>query len=413
VGAPPRAERERRTRATGTRSAEGLRVPTMRASFATASTGGCGSAIARDIAAVKASSDAGAPHCPSSIFRVAGSSVTGGTSRVRAERPSTTPPTKPEWLQIDLGQTMPIDGLVIHWEAAYATHYEIQVSDDAKKWTAVATKTDGRGGKEVLTGLGGRGRYVRIYCQKFGPHPVYSIWEVEFLDKQTTQAIAETRRKAEEARLAREREGWKYAARRLAQFGVEEIVFAVRQRGKDGHWYANFSYYSYDDAVPLYGNGGKLCVKNFKTGLVRTIVDDPEGGVRDPVVHYDAKKVLFSYRPGGTENYHLWEINLDGTGLRQLTDGPFDDFEPGEVDEADGSAPWEDESSQDDEPAAEPTRPFEHLGTLPSDLSEAFEAFKLAIIHHRLAGWQDVSCDTVLETLNALKQLALAPTEDQ
>lgn len=237
-------------------------------------------------------------------------------------------PTKPEWLQIDLGQTVPINGLAIHWEAAHAIHYEIQVSDDAKKWTTVGSKTDGKGGKELFTDLDSRGRYVRIYCQKYGPHPVYSIWEVEFLDKQTAGAIKETRKKAEEARIAKEKEGWKDAADRLAQFGVEEIVFAVRQRGKDGHWYANFSYYSYDDSKLLYGNGGKLCVKNFKTGRVTAILDDPDGGVRDPIVHYDAKKILFSYRPGGTRHYHLYEINLDGTGLRQLTDGPFDDIEP-------------------------------------------------------------------------------------
>ena len=37
--------------------------------------------------------------------------------------------------------------------------------------------------------------------------------------------------------------------------------------------------------------------------------------------------MLFSYRPGGTEYYHLYEMNVDGTGLRQLTDGPYDDIE--------------------------------------------------------------------------------------
>ncbi|HYW78478.1 MAG TPA: hypothetical protein VE890_02840 [Thermoguttaceae bacterium] len=99
--------------------------------------------------------------------------------------------------------------------------------------------------------------------------------------------------------------------------------------------------------------------------------------------------------------------------VQDAEDAPQDDIESGEFNEADDSAPWEGESSQDDQQAAEPARPFENLGTLPNDLNDAFEAFKLAIIHHRLAGWQDVSCDTVLETLNALKQLALAPTDDQ
>jgi hypothetical protein len=60
--------------------------------------------------------------------------------------------------------------------------------------------------------------------------------------------------------------------------------------------------------------------------------------------------------------------------------------------------------------APEPVRPFESLPPLPEDLAEALEAFKLAILSHKLAGWRDVSRDDVLVALEALKQLALAPT---
>ncbi|MFV1969031.1 MAG: hypothetical protein ACC628_26725, partial [Pirellulaceae bacterium] len=77
-----------------------------------------------------------------------------------------------------------------------------------------------------------------------------------------------------------------------------------------------------------YGDGGKLCRLDVSTGEVTSILEDPDGAVRDPVVHYDAKKMLFSYRKGGTPYYHLYEINLDGSDLRQVTDGPFDDIEP-------------------------------------------------------------------------------------
>lgn len=116
--------------------------------------------------------------------------------------------------------------------------------------------------------------------------------------------------------------------RRLLDQGVREIVFALRQVGNDPHWYANFSYFAQDEKNPAYGKGGKLCRLDLATGAVTAILNDPEGGVRDPVVHYDGRKILFSYRKGGTSSYHLYEISRDGTGLRQLTDGPFDDFEP-------------------------------------------------------------------------------------
>ena len=112
--------------------------------------------------------------------------------------------------------------------------------------------------------------------------------------------------------------------------GVEEIVFAVRGAGRDGHWYANFAYYARDERQTVYGTGGgKLCKLNVRTGKVTVLLEDAKGAVRDPQVHYDAKRILFSYRKGGSEHYHLYEIDVDGTGLRQITpDAPYDDIEP-------------------------------------------------------------------------------------
>jgi hypothetical protein len=123
---------------------------------------------------------------------------------------------------------------------------------------------------------------------------------------------------------------------------AEEIVFAARVSGRD-HWYVTFGYYSCrqgpgrdlafgefpDGCVTRgYGEGGRLCRLNLRTGELKVLLDDPKGGVRDPQVHYDGKKVLFSYRKGESPTYHLYEINSDGTGLRQLTGGPDDDIEP-------------------------------------------------------------------------------------
>ena len=55
---------------------------------------------------------------------------------------------------------------------------------------------------------------------------------------------------------------------------------------------------------------------------------EASGAVRDPQVHYDGRRIVFAYRTSGSHHYHLYEINTDGTGLRQLTDGPWDDVEP-------------------------------------------------------------------------------------
>ena len=121
---------------------------------------------------------------------------------------------------------------------------------------------------------------------------------------------------------------------------VEEIIFAVRVPGRD-HWYVTFGNYAdhsespakrlgfkYEDGVYWgYGEGGRLCRLNLRTGELKMILEDRKGGVRDPQMHYDGKKVLFSYRKGGTHPFHLYEINVDGSGLKQLTDGPDDDIE--------------------------------------------------------------------------------------
>jgi hypothetical protein len=117
----------------------------------------------------------------------------------------------------------------------------------------------------------------------------------------------------------------------LQPFGVEEIIFAARFSGSptgDGHWYANIGYYAPDENRKAYGKGGKLYRLHLPSGKLTTLLNDPDGGVRDPQVHYDARKILFSYRKGGSENYHLYEIDVDGTHLKQLTDGPYDDIEP-------------------------------------------------------------------------------------
>lgn len=66
-----------------------------------------------------------------------------------------------------------------------------------------------------------------------------------------------------------------------------------------------------------------------------------------------------------------------------------------------------------DEPEAVPfVRPFENLAQMPDDLSEAFESFKLAILRHKTDGWQQISREDTLISLDALKELVLAPSAD-
>ena len=67
-----------------------------------------------------------------------------------------------------------------------------------------------------------------------------------------------------------------------------------------------------------------------------------EGNVLEPRLSYDARQIVFSFvrppgeslEPGRLANdqdrgfYHLFTVNADGTGLRQITGGPYDDLMP-------------------------------------------------------------------------------------
>jgi hypothetical protein len=58
------------------------------------------------------------------------------------------------------------------------------------------------------------------------------------------------------------------------------------------------------------------------------------GSFLSPDLSFDAKTIVFSWSSGGTEpwveqnRYHLFRVNVDGTGLQQLTFGNYDDIHP-------------------------------------------------------------------------------------
>ncbi len=84
----------------------------------------------------------------------------------------------PGWIYVDLGATAQISKVVLQWDPAYATSYQIQVSPDANTWTTVYSTTTGTGFKQTLN-VSGSGRYVRMYgTQRTGPYG-YSLWEFQ------------------------------------------------------------------------------------------------------------------------------------------------------------------------------------------------------------------------------------------
>ena len=63
-------------------------------------------------------------------------------------------------------------------------------------------------------------------------------------------------------------------------------------------------------------------------GVVTPITNFTGAAISDPAVSFDGKKILFSMRPPGGTDRNIYEINADGTGLRQVTSGGGHDFDP-------------------------------------------------------------------------------------
>ncbi|MEV6598513.1 discoidin domain-containing protein [Actinoplanes sp. NPDC051346] len=85
----------------------------------------------------------------------------------------------PQWISVDLGRTATVSRVVLSWEAAYATAYQIQVSPDARTWSPVYQTSTGNGEKDELHGLNAAARHVRVYGTRRGTAYGYSLWELQ------------------------------------------------------------------------------------------------------------------------------------------------------------------------------------------------------------------------------------------
>ena len=84
----------------------------------------------------------------------------------------------PQWLEVDLGSSQSICKVVLNWETAYATAFQIQTSTDGSTWTPIYSTTTGTGGTQTLS-VSGTGRYIRMYGTARATQYGYSLWEFQ------------------------------------------------------------------------------------------------------------------------------------------------------------------------------------------------------------------------------------------
>ncbi|CAL8097309.1 unnamed protein product [Orchesella dallaii] len=85
-----------------------------------------------------------------------------------------------QWIYVDLEAPQSIQRVVIEWEAAFASSYQIQTSNDADSWTTVYENYSGSGGSDLITlSQAVSARYVKLYVFQKGTAFRYSVREIE------------------------------------------------------------------------------------------------------------------------------------------------------------------------------------------------------------------------------------------
>ncbi len=91
-----------------------------------------------------------------------------------------------QWIYFDLGAESIVNNVIIRWERAYATEYQILVSTDMRTWQEVYREENGRGGTQEAVFPAVRCRYVKILgTEKIEDKWGISIWEVEIFGPRT------------------------------------------------------------------------------------------------------------------------------------------------------------------------------------------------------------------------------------
>jgi hypothetical protein len=153
---------------------------------------------------------------------------------------------------------------------------------------------------------------------KFDPAPYHQHLNgiaqqgLQLADKPSVPALMKCNEASAQAQAA-------ISARWLMAQGIDKLVFLKRYTYNGGHYYTEYIQGTYQP-------GGNLCVLDLKDGSVRELLPDMKNGVFERFdVSFDAKRIVFAWKADLNVGYRIYEVNVDGTGFRQVLMPPSDE----------------------------------------------------------------------------------------
>lgn len=100
---------------------------------------------------------------------------------------------------------------------------------------------------------------------------------------------------------------------------LDKILFIVRNQYKKDHHNTATLFQWGEINQNSFEPGASLKVLDLKSGKLSSLLETKTGVIRDPEISFDGNRIIFSYRKNKEDDYHIYEINSDGSGLKQLT----------------------------------------------------------------------------------------------
>ena len=200
-----------------------------------------------------------------------------------------------------------------------------------------------------------RGQKLGAALRRLGRNVDGPMTALQHLALETVRLPADTDDATRRALYFRARSAVREMALANPLLDFDDLLFVKRAPGMFPHmsdqhygWWSRpgGGVYVLKDFKQAWGSGTEIArpSESVNPQVICLTADLPPGSFTGPDLSFDGKKVLFAYcrfHPGLADEknkaskvnvpedafYHLYEMNVDGTGRRQLTRGRYDDFD--------------------------------------------------------------------------------------